>query len=222
LSSKQLTWFFIPFYAVMVWRQYTSIEVLRRLTIAGGVALAINLPFILWNTHAWIAGVMAPMVDPMFPMGVGLISLSSTPLLPVFPPLVYDILELVALPIVLVWYWRICRERPEAALMLAVIPLFFAWRSLSSYFYCAAFPLFILLAARAFSAKSRKTGQDVNRPVLLPFDHHEPVGARIAPRGVYYLRNWTATRLAFIRQSFGSINPVPSPESACKGAPSRP
>jgi hypothetical protein len=222
LSSKQLTWFFIPFYAVMVWRQYNSREVLRRLTIAGGVTLAINLPFILWNTHAWIAGVMAPMVDPMFPMGVGLISLSSTPLLPVFPPLVYDVLELVALPIVLVWYWRICRERPEAALMLAVIPLFFAWRSLSSYFYCAAFPLFILLAARAFSAKSRKTRQDVNRPVLLPFDHREPVGARVTLRGVYYLRNWTATKLAFIRQNFGSMNPVPSPESACKGASSRP
>jgi hypothetical protein len=31
---------------------------------------------------------------------------------------------------------------------LAVVPLFFAWRSLSSYFYCAAFPLFVLQMAR--------------------------------------------------------------------------
>ena len=33
-------------------------------------------------------------------------------------------------------------------MLLAVLPLFFAWRSLSSYFYCSAFPLFVLMAAR--------------------------------------------------------------------------
>nr|MBA2284093.1 hypothetical protein [Ktedonobacteraceae bacterium] len=48
----------------------------------------------------------------------------------------------------LAWYWRICRERPEAALLLAVVPLFLAWRSLPSYFYCVAYPMFILMAAR--------------------------------------------------------------------------
>jgi hypothetical protein len=49
---------------------------------------------------------------------------------------------------VFVWYWRICRSYPESAMLLAVIPLFFAWRSLPSYFYCTAFPLFILLNTR--------------------------------------------------------------------------
>jgi hypothetical protein len=33
-------------------------------------------------------------------------------------------------------------------MLLAVIPLFFTWRSLPSYFYCTAFPLFMLLNAR--------------------------------------------------------------------------
>ena len=33
-------------------------------------------------------------------------------------------------------------------MFLAVLPLFLAWRSLASYFYCAAFPLFVLMAAK--------------------------------------------------------------------------
>ena len=38
-------------------------------------------------------------------------------------------------------------------MLLAVLPLFFAWRSLPSYFACAAFPMFILLAARGNTSK---------------------------------------------------------------------
>jgi len=34
-------------------------------------------------------------------------------------------------------------------MLLAVIPLFFAWRSLPSYFYCIAYPIFILMASQA-------------------------------------------------------------------------
>jgi glycosyl transferase family 87 len=224
LASKQLTWFFIPFYVMMVWRQYNFMEAARRLTIASGIALAINLPFILWNPHAWIAGVMAPIADPMFPMGVGISGLSTTPLLPLFPQIVYTVLELGAMFVALVWYWRLCKERPEAAMVLAVIPLFFAWRSLSSYFYCSAYPLFMLLAARTFPAKSKQTRQAVDRSVLLPFDHDEirdipaPVGTRVAFRGLYFVRNWAATRIAFVRQGFGSLGSIGKLGSPLLGA----
>jgi hypothetical protein len=219
MSSKQLSWFFVPFYAIMIWRQYNFMEAVRRLTIAGVVALLINLPFILWNPHAWIAGLMAPMADPMFPMGVGLISLSTTPLLPIFQPIVYDVLELGAMFIALVWYWRICRERPEAAMVLAVIPLFFAWRSLSSYFNCAAFTLFMLMAARKFPSKRRHTRQIMDRAVLW-LDHNEPaindvpsaVGVQIAFQGIYYCYNWATSKLTLIRQGFSSMLIV-GPES---------
>lgn len=220
LSSKQLSWFFVPFYALMIWRQYNFMEAVRRLSIAGVVSLLINLPFILWNPHAWIAGIMAPISDPMFPEGVGLISLSTTPLLPIFPPMVYDVLELGAMLVALIWYWRICKERPEAAMVLAIIPLFFAWRSLSSYFYCAAFPLFMLMAARTFPAKRRYTRQFMDQSMLW-FDHNEPVmndvptsvGVRVAFQGIYYCRNWATTKLAFVRQGFSSMI-ITSPKSA--------
>src|SRR5438876_886334 len=220
LSSKQISWFFVPFYAIMIWRQYNIMESVRRLSIAAIVALLTNLPFILWNFQAWIAGVMAPMADPMFPQGVGIVGLSTTPLLPFFPQLVYNVLELAAMLVALIWYWRICKERPEAAMVLAIIPLFFAWRSLSSYFYCAAFPLFMLMAARTFPVKHRYTRQILDQSMLW-VDHNEPVmndaptpvGVRIAFQSIYYCRNWATTKLALVRQGFSSII-IPSPKSA--------
>jgi len=151
IASKQIAWFFTPFYLIMVWRQYGFKEAMNRAMIAGGLGLLINLPFLLWDPHAFIAGVMAPIVDPMFPMGVGIVNLSVTHLIPYLPSFVYSGLEALAMLACLVWYWRICRRIPEAAMLLAIIPLFFAWRSLPSYFYCAAFPLFICLSGNTTS-----------------------------------------------------------------------
>lgn len=148
LAAKQPAWLFIPFYAILTWRQYGLVETIRRLSIAGVIFLAFNLPFILWNPQAWLAGVLAPVLDPMFPLGVGLIGLSTTPLLPYLPTGVYTLLEVVTLALCLVWYWRICKKYPESVMLLAFVPLFFAWRSLPSYFYCSALPLFILQMAR--------------------------------------------------------------------------
>lgn len=148
IATKQIAWYFIPFYIVMVLRHYGSKEAIYRLVIAGGVGLAINLPFILWNAHAWLAGIMAPVADPMFPLGIGVISLSNAHLLPYFSPSVYTALEGIAMVFSLIWYWRICKKRPEAAILLAVLPLFFAWRSLPSYFYCVAYPIFVLMSSK--------------------------------------------------------------------------
>ena len=164
LASKQIAWFFAPFYLVLIWRQRGPREAGLRLAIAGSVALAINLPFIIWSPGAWLAGVLAPMADPMFPLGVGLVNLSSSHLLPYLPGWVYLSLEAGAMAAMLVYYWRICRTCPEAALLLAVVPLFLAWRSLPSYFSCTAFPLFVLMAARV---KSRRAAQAPS-PGLVP------------------------------------------------------
>jgi uncharacterized membrane protein len=148
LDSKQIAWYFAPFYLIMTWCQYGFKEAIHRMAIASGLGLLINLPFIMWDWKAWSVGMMAPISDPMFPMGVGLINLSETHLLPYLPQTIYTLLEVAAMLLVLVWYWRICRKRPEAAMLLAILPLFFAWRSLPSYFYCAAFPVFILMTAK--------------------------------------------------------------------------
>lgn len=148
IASKQLAWFFVPFYVLLIWRQHGLREVWIRLLIAGSLFLVINLPFLIWNPSAWLAGILAPMADPMFPLGVGLISLSSYHLLPYLPSWAYLGLEASAMVYMLIYYWRICRSCPEAAMLLAILPLFLAWRSLPSYFSCAAFSLFVVMAAR--------------------------------------------------------------------------
>jgi uncharacterized membrane protein len=156
-ASKQISWYFAPFYLIMIWRQYGLKEAIQRLVISGAVCLAINLPFILWNPQAFLAGVMAPVADPMFPMGSGLINLSLINLIPFLPTTVYTALEGIAAVICIAAYWKLAPKHPEAAMLLAVLPLYFAWRSLPSYFYCVGFPIFILMAAREVPRKQTKT-----------------------------------------------------------------
>ena len=148
LASKQIAWFFLPFYIILIWRTKGWKEATWRTLIAGGLMIAINLPFLLWNPHAWLAGILAPVVDPMFPLGIGIIDLSIAHVIPFLPFFLYPLLEYGTLCCSFVWYWRLCRPHPEAAMLLAVIPLFFAWRSLPSYFCCTAYPLFVVLVAR--------------------------------------------------------------------------
>jgi hypothetical protein len=145
IASKQTAWFFVPFYAIMIYRQYSVKESLVRVVAASSIGLAINLPFILWGPNDWLAGVMAPLADPMFPMGTGLIALNTGHVLPYLPAQAYQILEYTAYVLSLTYYWFRCRRAPEAAMLLAVLFLFFAWRSLPSYFYCSAFPLLALM-----------------------------------------------------------------------------
>lgn len=148
IATKQIAWYFVPFYALMTIRHYGWKDMLSRLALAGGIALAFNLPFIMWNYQAWFAGIMAPISDPMFPMGVGIISFSTGHLIPYLPEKFYSCVEYAGFALSMLAYWRVCKQRPEAVMLFAIVPLFLAWRSLPSYFYCIVFPAFVLMAAQ--------------------------------------------------------------------------
>ena len=160
IASKQTAWFFVPFYVMMVYWQYGFKEALGRVLAAFAIGLAINLPFILWGPSDWLAGVMAPLADPMFPMGTGLIALSTGHVIPFLSTQIYQILEFAAYGLSIVYYWFRCRYAPEAAMLLAVLFLFFAWRSLPSYFYCSAFPLLVLMLKKPISSQSGSSQQN--------------------------------------------------------------
>jgi len=151
LAAKQLAWFFLPYYLITVWREYGWRAAAQRLAASAGIFLAINAPFIANNPRAWAAGVLAPELDPMFPQGTGFVRLALYGWLPLFPAWTYVALELAALIGCLVWYARTGWRRPELAFVLAVLPLFFAWRSLTTYFYFVVLPAFALLLARALA-----------------------------------------------------------------------
>jgi hypothetical protein len=148
LAAKQQPWFFIPFFAIFLYYRVGWRETLKRLGVSGGVFLAINAPFMLHDAHAWAQGVLAPALDPMFPRGEGLVQLALAGTLPLFSQPVYTALEALAMLACVGWYaWRGVHKAPETAFVLALLPLWFAWRSLPSYFYFSAWPLALLWLA---------------------------------------------------------------------------
>jgi hypothetical protein len=139
-ATKQMAWFFAPFFLIATATREGWRAALRKSAAAFAVFAIANLPFILMDPRAWIAGVSAPVADPMFPRGAGLIFLTLNGLLPLWPPLAYTGLEIAAFAVCVTVAWRTRRSSPELGMVLALLPLFFAYRSLFSYFFLL--PLF--------------------------------------------------------------------------------
>jgi hypothetical protein len=151
-TSKQLAWFFIPFYLVLLLRQVGWRRSLQLSGVIAGVFFVTNVPFILNAPEAWAESLLAPLVDPMFPGGIGVVVFSIRGLIPSGTSVIYMGMEIVILVVCLIWYYRNCRKYPETGLVLAVLPLFFAWRSYPIYFYPAAILVFAaVLASRGKS-----------------------------------------------------------------------
>jgi hypothetical protein len=133
-AYKQYTWFFVPFFALEILQQYGWREEVRRGAAVLGAFLLPNLPFLIASPSAWFMSLWLPMSDPLFAMGLGVIALSIGHLLPYAAPLFYALLELAVMGLAL---WA-CARWPQGvkdgALVLALVPLFFAFRSLADYF----------------------------------------------------------------------------------------
>jgi hypothetical protein len=130
-AIKQIAWFFIPFYLIACYRREGARRTLQRAgwLLAGFVVL--NLPFIALSPGAWLRGLLVPQTDPLFPIGYGAMALGLAGALPLHP-LLWTALEATALAGALVWHWR--RPIPGNGLLLALVPLWFAWRSPMNYF----------------------------------------------------------------------------------------
>ncbi len=139
-ATKQLAWFFAPFYLLQVASRDGWREAARRAGLAAAVFAAANLPFVLADPAAWAAGIATPVTEPMFPRGAGLVFLSTNGVLPLFPGAAYLALEAIAAAAALATAWRARRSSPELGAVLAMLPLYFAYRSLFSYFFLL--PLF--------------------------------------------------------------------------------
>src|SRR5207245_1520366 len=71
IGVKQLAWFFVPFYLVLIARELGWREALRRGAIMAGVFGVMNLPFIVQSPDSYLSSISGPMSDPMFPLGIG-------------------------------------------------------------------------------------------------------------------------------------------------------
>jgi len=75
------------------------------------------------------------MSEDFFPLGAGLVTLVTSGLIDIQSPAVFTMMEGIVLGIGLAWYFVNCRRFPYTGPVLAFLPLFFAWRSLWSYFF---------------------------------------------------------------------------------------
>jgi hypothetical protein len=139
-AIKQIAWFVAPFYLIAVIATSGWRAAVKHAAIAAAILLATNAPFIAWHPADWLAGVLTPVVEPMFPRGAGLVFLGTNAGFPLLPATAYLAMEGLAMLVCLTVAWRGRRTSPEIGIALALIPLFFAWRSLFSYFFLI--PLF--------------------------------------------------------------------------------
>jgi len=126
--------------------------------VIGATFAVLNMPFIFGAPQAWLEGVLAPIFDPMFPSGDGIVAFSIAGILPA-NSLLYTMIEIAVLLAALVWYYFNCRRYPQTGLLLAVLPLFFAWRSYSCYFCFASLLIFgaVIIAEYGQSATSAQS-----------------------------------------------------------------
>jgi hypothetical protein len=142
VSVKQIAWPFAALYVLQVAARQGWREAARRAGLAVALFAAANAPFVLWDARAWALGITTPALEPMFPRGAGLVALSTNGAFPVLPATAYLALEVTAAVAVVALAWWRRRASPELGVVLAVVPLYFAWRSLFSYFFLL--PLFAL------------------------------------------------------------------------------
>jgi hypothetical protein len=158
-AIRQQVWFFLPFLLYLGWRGGGRADLARR---AGGTLaafLACNLPFIAAGPGAWLTGVLGPMRDPLLAEGVGFVSLSLGKILPLWPSRVYGGLELLLFILAFACFTRWCAVAPGLAMVLPLLPLVFAWRSLHTYFL-----LLPLLAAAVLADRQLRTAATAPSP----------------------------------------------------------
>lgn len=139
-SVKQIAWFVAPFWLIAVLATAGPRAALKQAAIAAAVFVLTNAPFIAWHPADWLAGVLTPVTAPMFPRGAGIVFLGTNGGLTLLPSSAYLAMEGVAMLVCLGIAWRARHTSPEIGIALALIPLYFAWRSLFSYFFLI--PLF--------------------------------------------------------------------------------
>lgn len=175
-AFRQYCWFFVPFFLLdalladaptlalvgslgeraRVWgrslRAGAARETAIRALILLGAFLIPNLPYLIASPAAWWTSLWLPISEPLFPLGVGIVALAKGHLFPYAPAALYTALEVAALVACL---WAQARWREplrEAVPLLALIPLYFAWRSLPNYF--AIVPLLALFAVGSLRTPS--------------------------------------------------------------------
>lgn len=155
IAAKQMAWFLLPFYFILVLREKGLRSAFLVGAMSGGVFLGFNLYYIVADPALWVHSMVAPMMNNLFPSNVWLIALNYVGIVRMQSSLPSTIAEVSVFVLVLAWYSLRCRRLPETALVLAVVPFFLAWRGSWGYLYY--FDLILLASSLMHGAPPQPT-----------------------------------------------------------------
>jgi uncharacterized membrane protein len=135
VAVKQVAWFLLPFYLILIFRTVGWKRALSAAGIILGIFLATNAWFIAIDPKLWLTSLLAPMTDNLFPLGSGVVTLVTSGVVDIQSPLIFTVMEGIVAIAAIIWYFRNSHRYPHTGPILAMLPLFFAWRSLWSYFF---------------------------------------------------------------------------------------
>ncbi|RLF11222.1 MAG: hypothetical protein DRJ98_04125 [Thermoprotei archaeon] len=133
MAVKQIPWLILPFLLIWLFKRKGLKETVLYGVYALIVFLLPNLPFIVWDFESWLRGVLTPVVEPLTPMGYGLVSLVYEGYL-YLPKIFFTVATVAAALTLLVLYWLNFERVKYLAWIVPAFVLFFSWRSLQNYF----------------------------------------------------------------------------------------
>ncbi|HUA10662.1 MAG TPA: hypothetical protein VMA83_01490 [Solirubrobacteraceae bacterium] len=146
VCTQPLAWFVAPFVLAGVFlvrsaelgRRGAARVALAYGAIAAAVFAVLNLPFILWNPGAWLAGVASPLTQHAIPYGQGLIDLTLFAHVGGGAIASYTYAAAAFYVALLALYVLRFRLLGRACFVLPLLPFFFSSRSLAEYFMTGA------------------------------------------------------------------------------------
>lgn len=153
-ATRQPSWFVAPFIIGAVFREHGRGAAAGYGAVALATFILPALPFLASAPEAYLGGVLAPILLPLEPHGVGLVALGAAGSLPLLPRGAYTALALAAL---LAAFVVAQRRRPGLVGLptVALAPLYLGWRALQNYF--ALVGIFAALAVAADDTRERRT-----------------------------------------------------------------
>lgn len=141
-AASPIAWFVVPFLLTAIYLlraadfgpRRAARLVARYAAIGGGVFLALNLPFIVMGPGSWLKGVAAPLIQDAIPYGQGLVSLTLFYHVGGGAIHLFTLAAVAAYLGALVVFILNFKTLGRACFVLAIVPLFFASRSLGEYF----------------------------------------------------------------------------------------
>ena len=152
ITTKQVVWFFLPFYLILILREKGLRKSILIASLCAAIFLLFNGAYIMNDPRLWLSSITEPMTNTLYPSNIGIITLNFLGIINAHSSLPFTILEIIVYAVSLVWYFFNCKKAPETGLVLAIVPFFFAWRG--SWGYYLYYDVIILATILLWDKKS--------------------------------------------------------------------